>query len=202
MAGLLNPNQTAPAPQAGQKPQTGGDASAASLNDPVLKQIEQGIEDSIPPEMKDAYLSIVVAGMQIMFSKETSDLLEKTLAMPGDPVTNIAQGVPKLLILVYNESRKGIPDGQDGGMDVRMAVPAAITLLCQALDYWEATKGGEVTPELAAQATKETMKATLKAFGITEDQINKTIQAGQQAAAQGGQAARPPAGAPQPMTGE
>jgi len=203
MAGLLNPNQSAPqAPQAGGMPQAGGNAGADTLNDPVLKQIEQGIEDSIPAEKKDAYLAIVVAGMQIMFSKETSQLLDRTLAMEGDPATNIAQGIPKLLILIYNESRKAVPDGQEGGMDVTMAVPAAITLLCQAADYAEQVKAIEVTPELMAKMTKETMTATLKAFGISEDQINKTIQAGQQAGAQGQAAPEAPAGgAPQPMMG-
>lgn len=200
MAGLLNPaavqQQSAPDGAPSQ-------ASAETLHDPILKQIEQGIEEKIPAEMKDAYLAIVVAGMQIMFSKETSKLMDQTLAMPGDQVTNISQGVAKLMILIYNESKKGAQD--KGGMDVRMAVPAAITLLCQALDYWEATKGGQVTPEVAAEATKQTMKATLKAFGIGEDKIAKTIEAGQQ---QGGAAdpgaapaAGPDAAAPQPQMG-
>lgn len=196
MAGLLTPSN-APQESAKQPPQSSEDVSAASLSDPILKQIEQGIEDKIPPEMKDAYLRIVVAGMQIMFSKETSQLLDKTLEMPGDPVSNISQGVAKLLVLVYNESKKS-PDQE--GMDVRMAVPAAIALGCQALDYAEHTKGLKMTPEMAAQMTKETMSATLKAFGITDDQVNQTIQAGQQQGGAQDQGA-PPAAVPQQMTG-
>jgi len=198
MAGLLNP--AAEQPQAASAPAEQGapsQAGADTLNDPVLKQIEQGIEDQVPADMKDAYLSIVVSGMQVMFSKETSKLMDQTLAMPGDPVTNIAQGVSKLMILVYNESKNGGGEG----MDVRMAVPAAITLLCQALDYWEATKGGEVTPEIAAEATKQTMTATLKAFGIGEDKIAQTIAAGQQQGDAQAQGAAPAGAAPQPMTG-
>lgn len=175
MAGLLNPQPQQPttpeAPQAG-----GNSAGANTLNDPILKQIEQGIEEKIPPQMKSAYLAIVVAGMQIMFSKETSQLLDRTLEMPGDMVSNISQGIAKLMGLIYNESKKG--GGQ--GMDVRMAVPAAITLLCQALDYAEHAKSLQVTPEIAANATKQATMATLKMFGIGEDKVNKAIAAGQQ----------------------
>lgn len=197
MAGLLTPSN-APQDSAQQSPQGSDDASAASLSDPILKQIEQGIEEKIPAEMKDAYLRIVVAGMHIMFSKETSQLLDKTLEMQGDPVSNISQGVAKLLVLVYNESKKS-PDQE--GMDVRMAVPAAITLACQAMDYAEHTKGLKVTPEMAAQMTKETMTATLKAFGIGEDKINQTIQAGQQQGAGAEQDQGAPPAVPQQMTG-
>lgn len=185
MAGLLNPTQNAQPVIPSNQTQGGAtqdmQGSSESLNDPILKQIEQGIEEKIPPEMKDAYLAIVVSGMQIMFSKETSALLDKTLDMPGDMVTNISQGIAKLLGLIYNESKKSAAPGQESkGMDVRMAVPAAISLLCQALDYWESARGGKVTPELAAQATKQTAMATLKMFGIGEDKVNQTIAAGQQ----------------------
>jgi hypothetical protein len=192
MAGLLNPNsQQAPEPAAPAQgaPSQGG---AETLNDPVLQQIEQGIEDKVPAEMKDAYLAIVVAGMQIMFSKETSKLVDQSLDMPGDLMANVAQGISKLMILIYNESKK---NGGEG-MEVRMSVPAAITLMCQALDYVESTRGTKVTPEMAAECTKQTMTATLKAFGITEDQVNQTIQAGQQ---QGGGAAPADAGAEAPQ---
>jgi len=195
MAGLLNP--AAEQPQAA--PASPQQAGADTLNDPVLKQIEQGIEDKIPADKKDAYLAIVVSGMQVMFSKETSKLMDESLDMPGDMVTNVAQGIAKLMILIYNESKNGGGEG----MDVTMGVPAAITLMCQALDYAEASRGVEVTPEMAAECTKQTMKATLKAFGITEDQINQTIQAGQQGAPAGQDAtAEQPAAAPaQPMMG-
>lgn len=209
MAGLLNPN-----PQASAQPTQSQDGavsqdmqgSSESLNDPILKQIEQGIEEKIPPEMKDKYLAIVVSGMQIMFSKETSALLDKTLDMQGDMVSNLSQGIAKLMVLIYNESKKGSPQGdENSGMDVRMAVPAAISLLCQALDYAEHAKGVKVTPEMAAAATKQTMLATLKMFGISSDQISKTIQAGQQGGgAQPDQSSDPnaaPQGAAPPMMG-
>lgn len=206
MAGLLTPsNQQAqqgqPAPAQEASPVDKSQAGPETLNDPVLKQIEQGIEEKIPPDLKDAYLAIVVSGMQVMFSKETSELLDKTLSMQGDMVSNIAQGIAKLLTLVYNESKKSVPEGGEGGMDVRMAVPAGITLMCQALDYAEQTKGVEITPEMAAEATKQTMMATLKAFGISEDQVNQTIQAGQQQGGAGQDQGAPTAPVAQPVAG-
>lgn len=149
-------------------------AGTGSLEDPVLKQIEQGIEQSVPPELKQMYTSIVVAGMNVMFSKETSELMDQQFAQSDDVVANVAEGISKLIVMVFNES----------GQDIKDFAPAAglaaISLMCQALEYWEATTGGQVTPELAAEATKATMMATLERFGITQDQVGQVIAAGQQ----------------------
>lgn len=203
MAGLLDANrQPAPAPTAmapqaeqqapqGQGPSASAGAGAETLNDPVLKQIEQGIEDSVPPELKEKYQTIVVAGMNVLFSKETSQLMDQQLDASDDVVANVSEGIAKLMVILYNESKQQ--------MDIPAGMLAAITLMCQGLEYWEQAKGGEVTPELAAECTKATTMATLKKFGITEDQVSQVIAAGQQQ-----QGAAAPTGAPaaaQPQMG-
>lgn len=201
MAGLLNstpqgaapaqpPVASTPAP-AGAAPQeiTSADqAGAQSLDDPLLKQAEQGIEQSVPPEHRSMYESIVVAGMNVMFSPDTASLMEQQLALPGDLGANVADGVSKLIMIVFNESK------QQADAFAPAAVLAAVTLMCQALDYAEQAHGAQVTPELLAQTTKATQMKVLKSFGVTEDQVNQVVAAGQQqdAGAPAAAGAQPP----------
>lgn len=189
MAGLLTAKSNAPAPAPAKQsaafsidPQTA--ATGDNLQDPILQQIEQGVEDSVPPEMKATYQGAMVAGMTIMFSKETSNLLTEQLARGGDIVQNVAEGIAGLIALVYNE-------GKLTEKDIPALCMAAIPLMCQALDYASATGAVEVTEELVAECTKATTMATMEKFGITRDQVGQVIAAGQQ---QGG-AAPPPQGA-------
>lgn len=190
MAGLLNPNaapQQAAQPQA--MPSNAGkqDASPDSLNDPLLKQVEQGIEQAVPPEHQQMYQSIVVAGMHVMFSKETSQLLDQQLAVSDDVVANVSDGISKLIMIVFNEAKQPVDQF------VPAAGLASISLMCQALDYAEQAKGVKVDEQVIADCTKATTQKVLARFGITQDQVGKVIAAGQQQ--QGG------AAPPQPQQG-
>jgi hypothetical protein len=169
--------QPAAAPQPQDQMQAAADpmsAGAETLDDPVLKQIEQGIEQSVPAEHRKMYDSIVVAGMNVMFSKETSQMMDQQLAAQGDPVTNVADGIAKLIVIVFNESK------QQPDQFAPAAGLASITLMCQALDYAEQAKGIEVTPELAAQCTKLTVTKVMEKFGISQQQLDQVVAIGQQ----------------------
>ncbi len=185
MAGLLTPTaaqqpqQADPAqPQdASAPPQGNQDASAASLNDPMLKQIEDGIEQAVPPEMKSMYQSIVVAGMNVMFSKETSNLMDQQLAVSDDVVANVSDGIAKLMMIIYNEAK------QPADKFVPAAGLASLTLMCQFLDYAEQAKGVKLDETMIADCTKATTQKVLEKFGIKQDQVNQVIAAGQQGGA-------------------
>ncbi len=194
MAGLLNSQsmqpgagaQPAPTSQ-GQLQQPGAQAGAPDkqLDDPLLIQTEQAIEQSVPPEHRQMFDSIVLAGMNVMFSKETSSLMEQQLDEGGDLASNVSDGVAKLIMIVFNESK------QDINSFMPASVLAAVVLMCQALDYAEQTRGAQVTPEVVAMCTKQTQLKVLKTFGVSEEQVNQVAAAGMQ---QMGGAAQPQPG--------
>jgi len=169
MAGLLTQttNDQA-APQQGDAAPT-----AANIEDPILKQIEQGIEQSVPPEMQDTFQAAMVSGMTIMFSKETSNLMTDQLNASGDIVKNVSEGIAGLIVMIYNE-------GKLTEQQIPALAMAAVPLMCQALDYAEKANGIDVTPELAAQCTKATTAAVMQKFGISQDQVDQVIATGQQ----------------------
>ncbi len=197
MAGLLNSNmqpQAGAQPAAAAQPQQPGGAADQKLDDPLLIQTEQAIEQSVPPEHKQMFDSIVLAGMTVMFSKETSSLMEQQLDEGGDLSENVSDGVAKLIMIVFNESK------QDINQFMPASVLAAVVLMCQALDYAEQTRGAQGTPEIVATCTKQTQLKVLKTFGVSEDQVNQVAAAGMQQMGAGGAAptagGQPPA---QPM---
>lgn len=187
MVGLLQKQQPLDAappvqqtpPSAAQEVTDASQAGAATLDDPLLKQAEQALEASVPQEHRNMYESIVVAGMNVMFSKETAKLMDQQLDQGGDLAASVADGVAKLVMIVFNES------GQAADAFAPAAVLAAVTLMCQALDYAEQTRGAQVTEDVVAQCTKQTQMKVLRSFGISEDQVNQVASAGQQ---QGGAA--------------
>lgn len=183
MAGLLTPTQGGTA-----APQDAGAAPEGQLQDPILQQIEQGVEQAVPPDMKQGYNNIVNAGMAVMFSKGTSAMMDDQLQASPDIVANVSDGISKLMVMLYNESK--------GQMQIEAVGLAAVTLMAQALDYWEKSGGGQVTEEIVNEATKQTMTKTLEKFGITGDQLKQVIAAGQQAGAGGGMGAEQAGGMP------
>lgn len=194
MAGLLNaqkeqPEENAQKPMPEQKDTQKAQPSAGSdLQDPILKRIEQGIEQAVPKELKKAYMAVVVSGMKIMFSKETSQFMDQRMQQSGDIVQAVSTGIADLLMLIYGESNRK--------MSIPAAMLAAFTLMAQALDYAEKVGAVEVTPELIDQCTEATWQAATTKFGITKDKIDQVIaesQGGQPQAEQPPQEAQPQA---------
>lgn len=183
MAGLLTPQNNANGalqPNDVQAPQ-----------DPILAQVEQEIEEQVPPDLRQGYDAIILSGMDVMFNPKTADLMNQQLSQSDDIVNNVAEGIAKLMVILYNESK--------GAFSIPAAGLASISLMTQALDYWEKTGGGQVTEDMVAQATKATMMQVLEKFGITGDQLQQVMAAGQQAQA-GGAGAEPAQGGAQPQT--
>lgn len=193
MAGLLNAEQ-----EQSQEPEMLEEKvapesakSEQGMQDPALKQIEQGIEAAVPKELKKAYMQVLVAGMKVMFSQNTSKFMEQRLANAQDPVQAVSTGIADLLMLIYNESKRT--------MSIPAAMLAAFSLMAQALDYAEKIGAIQVTPELIEQCTEATWQAATAKFGITKDKIDQVIAQSQQ----GGQQEEPEQSEEQsPMTEE
>lgn len=162
MPGLLNANKMA----APAMPADNQSAEAdQQLDSPILKQIEAGIEAKVPPELRKAYLQAVVAGMELMFNEKTSKFIDERLQESDDIVGNVSKGIADLMILLYNESKQT--------MEIPAAMLAALTLMCQALDYAEQKFGTKITSEIAAACAKATTLATMQKFGITPDKLQQ-----------------------------
>ncbi|OIR02635.1 hypothetical protein GALL_153490 [mine drainage metagenome] len=163
-----------------------------TIQNPILKRIEDGIEAKIPPGSRQQYMAIVVSGMQIMFSPATRHMLMQKIQQPGDIVTKVSSGIAQLVGTIYNQSQ--------GKMSVPEAVPAAITLAMQVLDFAERSKAIDtVTTDVAAQVVQATAQAVLKLFGIGRAKVQEVMAARQGAQMPSGAQSAPGAVQPPPV---
>ena len=60
---------------------------------PLLQKTEAATEAKVPPKYKGACQRIVAAGLRVMYSEQTHDMMVKELQKPQDPSINIGEGV-------------------------------------------------------------------------------------------------------------
>lgn len=143
-------------------------AGVPDPKDPLLDAMVDQMEAALPASQKRAYQQIVVAGMKVMFSKETSYLLDKVLEQGDNLPQSIVKGVLNLLATIYKQS--------GGKMSVGMAIPAGITLLCYALDYAKKSRGIQITKPMLAEMIKLLTKDGLQMLGMDEQKFAKGIE--------------------------
>lgn len=193
MAGLIagatapTPRAVAPAQAAAATPTTN---PGSKLQNPLLQEVENGIEAKVTPQTKQMYLSIVVATMKLAFDAKTHPLLVKGLKSSPDMPKNISLICAGMVGMVYKESK------QKPEVFVPGAVLAAMTLMCQILQFAEQSKMIEITPDVVADCTAATTQAVLTKFGIDKAKIKQAVDAGK--AKQG---AQPAPAAAQPVGG-
>lgn len=179
---------TAAAPAA---PATG---AAPELADPILKQIEQGIEAQVKPELKPLYQSITTAAMSVMFGKDTHGLMQKRLQSDPDLTKSVSSAVADLIASIYNKIGARLPPA-DKQKFLPAACLASVTMMCQMLDYAEKTGGAQVTEDMAAKCSQMTTSAVLQKFGVGPDKVKKAVEMAQAQQGAGGAAPPPMQGA-------
>jgi hypothetical protein len=171
-------------------------SSAPPLTDPILVQIEKGVEAKVPKQLASIYKSLVVGGMAIMFSPQTHGLMQKRLSSGPDMTANVSSAIADLIVGIINTIGKRMSKQQQQLL-IPASVLASVTLMCQMLNYAEKTSGQPVTAQEASGCAQATTQAVLQKFGIGPQQVQQVVQQGK--AKQG--AAAPAAGpiAPQPQ---
>lgn len=128
------------------------------LHNQILEAAEQKIESQLTPPNRANYIKVVTAGMHLALAKGPDGILG-SLRNSKNPISDCAVGAVNLCLLMRKQSR--------GTMPLKSMVPAAMTLMLQALDF--ADKSGIVkvgTAELV-QATHIFTNHLFKQFGIT-----------------------------------
>ena len=176
MAGLMNTPTAAPAAPMQTQPATAAPVQASansmpSSSDPILKQIQDGIDAKVAPNLKRDYLAVIVAGMKIITDPKASARIVQKLRTTQNLPQDVSQGVANIMAVIANSS--------NGNINVPAAMPASIVLMCQVLDLAEKTAGLQLTPDLAAQCTKATADAVLEKFGATDQKVHAVVQSAQ-----------------------
>lgn len=187
-----------PAQESAQDPEKGGMTAVQVADDhPKLRMIQEQLMQKVPPELHSAVDRIVIAGMKMMFGKETHEKVMAQLEKLGSPSDGVAMGIAGMLTMIAHAAK--------GPMPIPALIPASIILMCQALDFLAKSNKIELTNELIADTTKKLQSYMMQKLGLDANKIAE-IQAqqgmppeGMQGAPQGGPQA--PQGMPQDPQG-
>lgn len=186
MAGLIGSAQ-APAAPVAAAPQN--NTGVVDAKNPLLANIEQKMSMAIKPTDKQSYLKIILAGRKIMFDKQTHSIMMSQLNQPGDLMDNVVKGAVLLMMILYKNSKDSMP--------IPLIIPAAIILMCDALDFLEQTGKIKVDPDSLANATQALVGYLMQKMNLTPAKVQElTAQAKQIQAAKAG--AQPQPSAPTP----
>jgi hypothetical protein len=158
---------------------------AKKLTNPMFAKIVAGIEAKLDEQTKVGYQQIVVAGMKLLFSDETHQMMTQKLDEgANDLPAAIVKGTVQLIALLYQESQSK--------MNVGAAFPAANTLMIYIFEFAEHYTKQTFDKNVIAQATQSLMQQLLELFQISQEDLAKGAEYNQQKGAGGAPAGEPP----------
>lgn len=147
----------------------------------VLDRTQKQIESTIPKELKKIYLAIVANGKKLMWSKETHTTMKEYVkegVQTEEDVPGVVAAGMRGIVRMLLDSSKTKPDMNEPFYAA--SYPAALVLMCDALEYVEAAKKIEITNDLLADTTKETVAQINTLYGIKKETLDAAMKHTQQ----------------------
>ena len=133
------------------------------------EKVQEGI--NVPPQLQEPYQRVVLAGMKVLFSKDTHSMVQEELAKPGPMGQKLGQGIAGLMLLLFQQSNKTMPP--------QLLIPAGSYLLAQAADYVKKT-GQPVTNMDVAQGMEIMVDTLFSKFGVDPEKVMNAAGGAQQ----------------------
>lgn len=146
---------------------------------PLLQQVVAQVEAQVPPELRNTYERIFLAGQKVMYSPETREMMMRQFQSKQNIAEAAGEGIAKLFAILIAESK--------GTLNMKAAIPAMTALLCDGLDFLEGVGEIQVDESVLAEATSEMGSAILQVLGVTPEKMQGLL-------AQSGQAQQPQQG--------
>ena len=122
---------------------------------------------NMPPELQEAYERVVIAGMKVMFSKESHKLMLDELQKEGPLGQKLGMGIAGLMLLLIKESNGTIPP--------EVIVPAGINLISRAADFIRKSKLEKITNADIGDAMEIMISTILQKFGVEPEQMAQML---------------------------
>ena len=190
MPGMIDANRPPRDSSATADTQPSEDGSATAMLDQIEKNVEMKIQKE-RPEIEEDYRSTKVAGLQMMFSERTHELMVKHFAKfikgPEDIPKVVAQSTVKLMSMLF--------EGSKGSMSINSLGPAAIVFMAHGLKYVDGTLF-PVTKDIIDATTHALATGLFALTNVSPEKIQGAIEnAAKQPAASAEEPATPVASA-------
>lgn len=147
----------------------------------LLDRTQQKIEASVPEKAKKMYVTIVANGKKLMWSKETHTTMKEYVnegIQSEEDIPGVVAGGMRGIIRMLLTASKTKPDPNE--IFYAASYPAALVLMCDALEYVETAKKIPITNEILAETTKETVAQINAFYGIKKETIDAAMKHTQQ----------------------
>jgi hypothetical protein len=121
----------------------------------------------MPPELQEAYERVVIAGMKVMFSKESHRALLKELERAGPMDQRLGKGVAGLMLLLFKESNATMPP--------EVIIPAGVKLMMEAVDFMRESGSGSPTNADIGNGMQIMISIILEKFGVAPDKMEQML---------------------------
>ena len=122
---------------------------------------------NVPPESQEAYERVVIAGMKVMYSKESHRMMLKELQKEGPIDQRLGKGIAGLMLLLFKES--------NGTMPPAVIIPAGIKLVMEAVDFMRSTKLATPTNGDIGNGVQIMIAIILEKFGVAPDKMEQML---------------------------
>jgi hypothetical protein len=137
---------------------------------PLVKAHEDELANMVkvmPPEMRDAYQRVVVAGKKMMYAPETAEAIHGIVLDDKIPMANkLGEGVANLVVMMDNQGNGTIPKD--------VLIPVGVTLMFEAADYLFEV-GMEVTEKDLSDGMEMMVYSIFDAYGVPQEEVDKVI---------------------------
>lgn len=122
---------------------------------------------NMPPELQEAYERVVIAGMKVMFSKESHKLMLDELRKEGPLGQKLGMGIAGLMLLLFKESNQTMPP--------QVIIPAGVNLLSRAADFIRKSELEKITNADIGEAMEVMISTILQKFGVGPEQMEQML---------------------------
>ena len=140
--------------------------------DVTTQSIKDDIAEAMPEEFAQAFAQVIKAGMKVLFSDETHELMLQQLEEDGEIAESAGNAIAGLMSMLYEKSNQSMPP--------EVIIPAGTYLMAEAADFIEQVTGETLTGETLSNAAAVMTETLMNAFGVD---ANKFVESSEQAMA-------------------
>lgn len=136
--------------------------SPESRDDLTAEQVSAQIK--MPAELQEAYERVVLAGMKMLFSKETNKAAIGIMQnQEGELPERLGKSIAGLLAELYRKSNQSMPP--------QVIIPAGVELLMQAADFIRKSKIEPINNKMVGDAMDVMVTTVLQMFKLDPGKI-------------------------------
>jgi hypothetical protein len=121
----------------------------------------------MPPDLQKAYDRVVIAGMKVMFSKESHRVMLQEIQRPGPLDQRLGKGIAGLMLMLFKESNGSIPPN--------VIIPAGVKLLMEAVDFLRDSGLEKPTNSDIGNGMEIMISTILEKFGVAPDKMAQML---------------------------